>query len=202
MLREALCESLSIAKDITSIGEAESGRVGIEMAIHLEPDVILLDVDIPGEDVTVTLATLAERIPRAKILIVTMHDDPVLVHQLSRMGTTGFLHKSASRDQLLCAIQNAARGDNFVLVTPRPPVSDLPTKSAATLTEREYEVLACVQVAMSNRQIARELGIAEGTVKRHLRNIFDKLGACSRLDALNRAQTGLTRVACQVDGTT
>ncbi|MFE2957698.1 LuxR C-terminal-related transcriptional regulator [Nocardia tengchongensis] len=180
--------------EINVVGDAECGAIGIELVAALRPQVVILDVEIPGETVTATLRQITQVAPASKVLIVTMHEDPSLVYRLLDYGAAGYLHKSASRDELLCAIRAVVRDDgNMVVMTRRPQQSVAAADVVAAdgtgaLTIREVEVIRCVAAAMSNRQIASTLGIAEGTVKRHMRNIFDKLGAESRLDAVNRAQ--------------
>ncbi|WP_433192831.1 response regulator [Nocardia sp. CA-107356] len=197
MLRGALCDMLRTEPDIDVIADAASGSSGVVYAAKMDPDVVILDVEIPGDDVTVTLRLLNEASPRSQVLIVSMYEDMTLIRELVGLGIAGYLHKSASRDALLSTIRSIGEnpGENTEVVI---YVSWQEERSAGErasgergaeygLTVRELEVLEGVAVAMSNRQLAVALGITEGTVKRHLRNIFEKLGAVSRLDAVNRA---------------
>ncbi|MFE3543464.1 LuxR C-terminal-related transcriptional regulator [Nocardia sp. NPDC059177] len=190
LLRTALCESLRVERDIEVVGDAGSGDIGVEIVRSMSPDVVVLDVDIPGEGIAMTLRQIRRSSPESKVLIVTMHRGVEIVRELFRLGISGYVHSSACRDDLIVAIRTAARSDlSFVLIPRQPsaPVDDEPDSGEGTLTARELEVLRYVQQAMSNRQISRNLKIAEGTVKRHLRNIFAKLDAESRIDAVNRA---------------
>ncbi|MFE3028229.1 response regulator [Nocardia tengchongensis] len=192
MLRGALCEILDLESDIIVVGQAADGRTGAECAGRLHPKVVILDVEIPGSDVVQNLLALREVSPASRVLIVSMHQDMTLIRDLVEYGIAGYLHKSAKRETLLSAIRAADAGGEVVVYMSwqedkapcegeRDPLSD------HMLTDRELEVVEQVASALSNRQIAVALGITEGTVKRHLRNIFRKLGAVSRLDMVNRA---------------
>jgi DNA-binding NarL/FixJ family response regulator len=121
-----------------------------------------------------------------------MHDNPALVQRLVGLGIGGYLHKSVTRATLISAIR-AAREEATSVITAvsRQSVSAPPAKEmdVSLLSSRELQVLGYVSSAMSNRQIASRLGITEGTVKRHMQNIFRKLNAVSRLDAVNKARS-------------
>lgn len=184
MLRVALCDMLRMEGDIEVVADVADGRAGVEKAGSAQPDVVVLDVEIPGEDVTVTVRRLREMSPRSRILIVSMHQDIGLIRELADAGISGYLHKSASRESLLSAIRGA---NSTVIVMSAQEFNSAAMQSGYALTDREVEVIGHVADALSNRQIASRLGISEGTVKRHLRNIFEKLDAVSRLDAANRA---------------
>ncbi|MFE3572420.1 response regulator [Bacillus subtilis] len=192
MLRGALCEILDRESDITVVGQAADGRAGAEYAERLHPNVVILDVEMPGSDVVQNLLALRDVSPESRVLIVSMHQDTALIRDLVEYGIAGYLHKSAKRETLLSAIRAADAGGEVVVYVSwqedrgfgggnRDPLPD------QALTDRELEVVEQVAGALSNRQIANALGITEGTVKRHLRNIFRKLGAVSRLDMVNRA---------------
>ncbi|WP_433684869.1 response regulator [Nocardia sp. CA-119907] len=190
MLRGALCEILDRESDLTVVGQAADGRSGIEQAQRLHPNVVILDVEIPGEDVMTTLLRLREVSPDTRVLIVSVHQDMGLIRELVECGIAGYLHKSARRETLLSAIRTAdSDGEVIVYVSWQEDrrSAEGNTSPDQALTARELEVVERVASAMSNRQIANALGITEGTVKRHLRNIFQKLGAVSRLDMVNRA---------------
>ncbi|MGW4767324.1 response regulator [Nocardia sp. NPDC004278] len=192
MLRGALCEILDRESDITVVGQAADGRSGIEQAERLYPNVVILDVEIPGEDVVTTLLRLREVSPDTRVLIVSVHQDMGLIRELVECGIAGYLHKSARRETLLSAIRTAdSDGEVIVYVSwqedRRSADGNRDVSPDQALTARELEVVERVASAMSNRQIANALGITEGTVKRHLRNIFQKLDAVSRLDMVNRA---------------
>lgn len=190
ILRDALSEILDRERDIEVVAEAADGATGVAEVTRLRPDVVILDVEIPGEDVMTTVTRLRDGSPESRLLILTMHRDMNLVQSMVEFGVAGFLHKSAKREALLSAIRTA-RDDSEVVIHLSWQADTRPNgahrRADRVLTARELEVVERVARAMSNRQIATELAITEGTVKRHLRNIFDKLVATSRLDMVNRA---------------
>ncbi|GHF42002.1 DNA-binding response regulator [Streptomyces mashuensis] len=194
LLREALCDLLELTPGLTVVGQTGDGAEAVRLAAALRPDLVLLDLDMPGPGPVATVRALHAAVPGVRVVVLTMHGDSGLVGSLLEAGAAGFLHKGVERNVLVAAIRGAMAGDTTVIyhrdqagAAPGPaPSTAAPTPTTETLTVREREVLMCVAQAMSNRQIARTLAIAEGTVKRHLRNIFDKLGATSRLDAVNK----------------
>jgi two-component system nitrate/nitrite response regulator NarL len=192
LLRGALCEALQTESDVNVVAEAGCGRVAVELASSLCPQVAILDVEMPGQDLATTLRQLRDRCPDTAVLVLTMHDDPDRAAAALALGASGYLHKSTTRGMLVSAIQMAGRPGAGTVTTLLPrrgrtaePGRERP--AGPPLSAREIEVLRQVARARSNRQIATGLGITEGTVKRHLRNIFGKLGAVSRLDAVNKA---------------
>jgi DNA-binding NarL/FixJ family response regulator len=192
LLRTALCELLNAERDLEVVAEASSGRGLTDLVERHRPHVVLLDVEMPHNHPKTTVRKLLEHSPDLRIIILTMFDDPPLVQELLQLGARGYLHKSVPRGALLTAIRNAATDEDQVTISvPRGTFTaggDMGRdQSPGPVSPREREVLACVAEAMSNRQIAVRLGITEGTVKRHLRNIFDKLDAVSRIDAVNKA---------------
>ncbi|MET9496589.1 response regulator transcription factor [Streptomyces sp. NPDC006552] len=189
LLRGALCDLLRVEDDFDVVAEVGDARAAVTEAARLRPDVALLDVQMPhNEDPVRTVRHLLHRQPDLRVIILSMDDHPVLVRQLLALGVRGYLHKSVSRQTLAAAIRERADLSRRV-VTISMPQQQAPAGRPADpgLSERECEVLTLVATALSNRQIGARLGITEGTVKRHLRKIFDKLDAVSRLDAVNKA---------------
>lgn len=192
LLRTALAELLNAEDDLQVVAQASSGRALAELVERHQPHVLLLDVEMPDHHPRAAVRGLLERFPALRIIILTMYDDQPLVHELLQLGARGYLHKSVSRAALLSAVRNAAREDDQItILVPRSGYTaggdHTHEQETGPVSPREREVLTCVAEAMSNRQIAARLGITEGTVKRHLRNIFDKLEAVSRIDAVNKA---------------
>ncbi len=188
LMREALAELLKIQDSIEVTGAVGDGHSAVTTAAKLRPDVILLDVEIPGEGVATTIRRIKEVSPETKILILSMHDSPQLVRRLVDLGVRGYLLKNATRHQLVAAIHAANSDDGgIVLFVSQKSLSSGPDGEPQMLSSRERAVLELVAAAMSNAQVAARLGVTEATVKRHLHNVFAKLGAVSRIDAVNKA---------------
>jgi DNA-binding NarL/FixJ family response regulator len=188
LLRDGLREMMECEEDIVVVGEAGSGTEALAVAGHLDPDLIVLDVEIPGENVADTVRRLRADLPQTRILILSMHDDPAVVQNLLGLGISGYLLKSIRRQDFLAAMRSAYHdGKRVVLSISRSSLGQLNDPNHSVLSSREQEIMNLVARAMSNAQIASQLYITEGTVKRHLRNIFVKLGAVSRIDAVNKA---------------
>ncbi|MFE0464152.1 response regulator [Kitasatospora sp. NPDC058965] len=180
LLREALCELLLTEPGFQVVAQAGSGAEAIRLAARYRPDVVLLDVEMPQNDPPVTVRRILSGDPRTRIIVLTMDDSPQLVETLREAGVQAYLHKSVGRDRLVAAVRQSPGGPGPVAEPTREPAE-------GPLSARELEVLHWAARALSNRQIGTRLGITEGTVKRHLRNIFGKLDAVSRIDAVNIA---------------
>ncbi|MFE5262768.1 response regulator [Streptomyces coelicoflavus] len=190
LFREGVTEILTAAGGVEVVGEAHSGKDTCEKAAALHPDVIVLDVEMPGQGIRETLPRLRRVSPRSRVVVLTMHDDVVLARELLALGASAYLVKGSTRHELVSAIHSVVvdRGAGHVILSVSQQGLDRVGQAPGDLlSEREREVLVLTAEALSNSQIARRLNIAEGTVKRHLRNVFGKLGAVSRLDAVNKA---------------
>jgi len=186
MFRQGIREMLSTDEEIEVVGEAENGRVAVALAERLRPDVVLLDVEMPVMGARETMeGMIRNSSPSPRVIIVTMHDDPRLVRELIGLGASAYLVKSATIEELLTAVHIAASsppGDAIILPkTPENPAE------ADGLSRRELEVLLMVARGMSNQQIAVSLHLSEATVKRHLANVYPKIGVSSRGEAVRMA---------------
>jgi DNA-binding NarL/FixJ family response regulator len=164
----------------------------VHQAERLQPDVALLDVEMPGQSVLTTLPAIRRAAPACRVLILTMHETTALLRQLVLRGASGYLVKTIGHEDLVAAIESAMRsapGMVTMSVTRGSLLSLAGDPATRILSERELEILHCVRRAQSNLQIAHALGISEGTVKRHLSNINAKLGATSRIDAVRKAMS-------------
>ena len=182
LFREGLQALVSRDPRLTVVGQGSSSADALSLAAAHEPDVLLLDVEIPGTPAAVTVRTIRHRHPQTAVVILTMHADRILSGQLLGAGASRYLVKTVSSADLLEAV---------LTVCPAPGADrdPVPLKSdrGKILTDRELEVLRMVSLAYSNKEIAWRLSIVEGTVKRHISNIFERLDAASRMDAVRRA---------------
>jgi DNA-binding NarL/FixJ family response regulator len=188
ILREGLREILEAQDDMVVAGEAGDSASAIALVAETRPDVVLLDVEIPGDDAATTVRRIRALSPSSIVIILSMYDGPRLLRGLLAAGVQGYLVKSVHRQELMAAIRGARRdGDRIVLDVSRESLARAQDPAADPLSARERDVLELTAQALSNAQIAARLGLTEATVKRHLRNIFGKLGAVSRIDAVNKA---------------
>jgi DNA-binding NarL/FixJ family response regulator len=190
LVREGLREILQSQDDIHVVGEAADSVTTVALAAERQPDIVLLDVEIPGGGVTATVAQIRARSPRSRVIILSMYEGPQLVQALLDAGIRGYLLKSIHWQELVVGIRAVcADDDRIVLGVSRESLSYVQQGPApGKLSDRERDVLDLVAQALSNSQIAARLHLTEATVKRHLRNVFVKLGAVSRLDAVNKAR--------------
>ncbi|WP_157251788.1 response regulator transcription factor [Nonomuraea typhae] len=189
LFREGLREILESGGEIGIVGEAGDSAGAVAMVGRARPDVLLLDVEIPGEEVTETVAKVRSISPGTQIIILSMYDGPQLLTRLLSAGIRGYLLKSVHRHELIAAVKSVHEDPSrVVLAVSRHSLAHVESgPPAGGLSEKELEVLQLAAQALSNAQIARRLGLAEATVKRHMRNIFVKLNAVSRIDAVNKA---------------
>jgi DNA-binding NarL/FixJ family response regulator len=190
MFRQGIKEMLSTDEEIEVVGEAENGREAVALAEKLRPDVVLLDVEMPVMGAKQAMERMLENSPPPRVVIVTMYDDPRLVRELIGLGAVAYLVKSATMEELHAAVHTAAMSSvgpekNVVIVAPQKAFEDL--AEADGLSERELEVLLMVARGMSNYQIAVSLHLSEATIKRHLANIYPKIGVSSRGEAVRKA---------------
>jgi DNA-binding NarL/FixJ family response regulator len=189
IFRESLAALLAVDPAVEVVAEAGTGEEALRLTRQHKPDVVLLDVEMPGQSVLTTLAELMTCRPPTRVVVLTMHEDAALARQLLMRGASAYLVKTVGHRELVSAIRaGAAESSDVVTMTmSRYSLAPLSTNSTNPLSAREVEVLALAARARTNQQIAMALRISEGTVKRHLSNINVKLGATSRLDAVRRA---------------
>lgn len=194
MFRQGLREMLSTDGAIEVVGQAENGEEAVTLARRLKPDVVVLDVEMPVMGAEEAISPLLRISPPPGIVVVTMHDDPKLVRRLLGMGASAYLVKSASMQELISAVRAAAespeeglpREENVIMVVPRSHLERV-EDGVAQLSGRELEVLLLVARGLSNRQVARALHLSVATVKRHLANIYPRIGVASRGEATRKA---------------
>jgi DNA-binding NarL/FixJ family response regulator len=188
LVREGVREILEYQDDLEVVGEAGDSEAAVALTAEKRPHVVLLDIEIPGDDVTTTVGRIRKRSPHTAVLILSMYEGPQLLQSLLQVGVRGYLLKSVTRHELVSAIRSVRLDKKRVVVSvSRESIAASQAVAPMLLSEREREVLELTAQALSNRQIASQLSLTEATVKRHLRNIFVKLGAASRIDAVNKA---------------
>ncbi|TDC73694.1 response regulator [Streptomyces hainanensis] len=188
LLRETLCETLLVEEDFAVCGVAGTGEEVIAVTGATRPDIVLLDLGMPQHDPLDTVARLHRVSPRPKVIVLTVHDRADLVRRLIDAGVASYLSKHVSRKYLVTTIRSAHEGQGVTIAVPGGFTVGGGGEQSIVLSPRELEVLSLVADALSNRQIASRLTITEGTVKRHLRNVFEKLGASSRMEAVRTAR--------------
>jgi len=188
VVRDGLRGMFESAPGFTVLGEAANGVEAVERATALGPDVVLMDLRMPGGSGVDAIRELTRRGARAKVLVLTTYDTDSDTLPAIEAGATGYLLKDAPRDELFTAVRAAAEGRTVL----SPAVASRLVHAVRTpagngnepLSAREREVLALVARGTSNREIARELFISEATVKTHLTHLYAKLGVNDRAAAV------------------
>jgi DNA-binding NarL/FixJ family response regulator len=201
LFREGLNTLLSIHSDIEVVGEANNGEEAVQIAAQTNPDVVLMDLRMPVLDGVAATRRLAETQPDSRVIVLTTFDDDEHIFDGLRAGAVGYLLKDVSSTKLIEAIRAAASGHSFLQpsvtaklineftrVTSGQPATLGSQPLVEPLSERELEVLQQVATGASNKEIAAELFITEGTVKNHLTNILGKLGVRDRTQAALKAK--------------
>jgi DNA-binding NarL/FixJ family response regulator len=195
LVRGGLRMILEAQEDVEIAGEAEDGRAALDMAREAQPDVVLMDIRMPGLDgLEATRRLLALAPPTPRVLILTTFDLDEYVYEALRAGASGFLLKSARPQELVAAIRGAAAGDTLLApeitrrlvqaFVRRPPVGAHTAPELESLTKRELEVLRHIACGRTNAEIARLLFVSDETVKTHASRVFSKLGARDRTQAV------------------
>jgi len=181
MVREGLRSFLDVQDDLEVVGEAADGAEAVARAAELVPDVILLDLRMPGIDGVTALRELTARGIPSRVLVITSFTEPAAVLPAVRAGAAGYVYKDVDPPALAAAIRSVHMGHTLL----HPDVARVLTEgqSGANLTPRERQVLTEIGRGRSNREIARSLGLAEKTVKAHVSAILAKLGVQDRTQA-------------------
>ena len=202
LVRSGFCVILDAADGITVVGEAANGAAAVSQAAAQQPDVVLMDIRMPGMDGLEAARLITGTAPAPKVVMLTTFDLDDYVYEALRAGASGFLLKDSPRHDLIAAIRAAAAGD--ALLSPsvtrrlieafarRPPETTPSPARLATLTARERDVLLLLARGRSNAEIATALFVSEATVKTHVGNLLAKLGLRDRVQAVILAyETGL-----------
>ena len=185
IVRGGLRDTFADAEDIVVVGEAGDGDEGIECAKASAADVVLMDLRMPRMDGVAATAALRERVPSARVLILTTFDSESDVLPAIEAGAIGYLLKDALPDELMRAVRAAARGESVLAPSvTQHLMGQIRRPGAGTLTDREKQVLQLVANGNSNREAATALFIGEASIKTHLQHIYDKLGVRDRASAV------------------
>jgi DNA-binding NarL/FixJ family response regulator len=200
LFREGLETLLSVHKDIQVVGQASNGQEALEVAVRVQPDVVLMDVRMPILNGVRATRRLKKALPHCKVIVLTTFDDDEYVFDALRAGAVGYLLKDVASARLVEAIRAAARGESilepsvaakviaeFTRVSSMVPAAQM-EQLVEPLSERELEILALIATGASNKEIADQLFIAEGTVKNHVTHILGKLDVRDRTQAALKAR--------------
>ena len=187
VVRDGLRGMFAAAPGFTVLGEASSGVEAVEMVFRIDPDVVLMDLRMPGGNGADAIAELTRRGTRARILVLTTYDTDTDTFPAIRAGATGYLLKDTGRDELVHAIRTAARGEAVLSPSVATRLLGQVRTPVDALSARELEVLKLIADGTTNREAATKLFISEATVKSHMLHIYAKLGVKDRAAAVAEA---------------
>jgi DNA-binding NarL/FixJ family response regulator len=200
IFRDGLCKLLALEEDFEVVAQAQDGRQVLEVLQQHEPDILLLDLKMPGLDGLGTLQRLQAVKNKTRVIVLTASDDKNEFVQAMRLGTSGIVLKQTATELLIKSIRKVHAGEIWLdshttaavirqfVAADEPPPPSLPVASAgrererSPLSQREREIVALVAQGFKNKEMAEKMFISEQTVKNHLHNIFDKLGVSDRLE--------------------
>jgi DNA-binding NarL/FixJ family response regulator len=199
IFRDGLCKLLALEEDFEVVAQASDGRQVLDVLQQLEPDILLLDLKMPGLDGLATLQRLQASRNKTRVIVLTASDDKNEFVQAMKLGTSGIVLKQTATDLLIKSIRKVHAGEiwldshttaavirQFVAADEPPipqPMAQAPRdRERSPLSQREREIVALVAQGFKNKEMAEKMFISEQTVKNHLHNIFDKLGVSDRLE--------------------
>lgn len=192
MVRKGLRALIDAQPDLLVVSEAGTVQAGIELAQKIAPQVITLDLTMPDSSGVTSVRRMREAVPNARILVLTMHDDPVYIRSAIDLGASGYVNKAAADTELISAIRAIAQGRTFIdaaaakgsSLHPHDPVSP---DSHDALSAREREVLQMVARGHTNQQVADSLGLSVKTVESYRARVMKKLGVKERAELVQYA---------------
>lgn len=201
LIRQGLKALLELEPDLQVVGEAENGQSAIALVETLQPDVVLMDIRMPIMDGVAATKEIVEQFADSKVLVLTTFDDDEYVAAAMGYGAQGYLLKDTPSEELAAAIRAVHKGYTQLgpgileKVMIKPPVPSVnPSPNWDDLTPREREVLKLIATGASNREIAQQLYISEGTVKNHVTRILSQLGLRDRTQAAILAHSFLPQL--------
>lgn len=189
LVREGLKQLLELDGDIEIVSEAGNGTECLEKLKKVKPDVLLLDINMPGQNGIEVLQKIRDRNMHTRVLILTVHNEVEYLVKAVDIGVNGYLMKDSTSEELKKAIYSVMNNENYIqasltpLLNSRLVARDIDKEKIDSLTKREMEVLIKISNGMSNKEIANNLNISERTVKNHISNIFKKIDVSDRTQA-------------------
>jgi DNA-binding NarL/FixJ family response regulator len=188
MFREGLEAILSSREGVEVVGSSSTGPEAADRVRQTKPDVIVTQLDMQLKTAEEIIEGLRDASPGSMIVVLTLWDNLRYVQAISKMGIDAYVHKTSSAEELVATLGAVTRdGGNAVISMPRGMLERLGDGPTGALTERETEVVVLAARGLSNRLIGKELHVSEATVKRHLANIYQKIGVGSRNEAVRKA---------------
>lgn len=182
VMRMGLSALIDSVENLSVVGEASDGNEALALALRLKPDVVVMDIYMPGLDGISATEKIKKAVPEAKILILTTFETSDGIARALSYGASGAILKSAANDNLIDAIQTVAAGEEYIADDVRRLLDDDPP--ITPLTPRQLEILTHVTHGLTNKEIATTLGIRVDSVGQNLSAIFTKLGAANRAEAI------------------
>jgi DNA-binding NarL/FixJ family response regulator len=190
MFREGIASLLTSRGGIEVVGQTSTGEEALALIERTKPDVVIMQLDMQLKVAKEVLSNIRSASPNSRVVILTMFDNLHYLKALSKLGVSAYLHKSSPSRELLATIDAISRepgGQNVVISMPRGLLERLGEEPIGGLSDRETEIIVLAARGHSNDQIARELNISKATVKRHLANVYAKIGVRSRSEAVRTA---------------
>jgi DNA-binding NarL/FixJ family response regulator len=190
MFRQGIAAVLDVYAGMQVVGQTTNDEGAVELAHLTKPDIVLMQVQLPISKAKANLARMRNIDPPPKVVIVTMIEDPHYVRQLMELGVSAYVLKSASAEHLVAAVRAAILdppSKDVVVGMPLEMLEEAEEGSGGVLSGRELEILLLAARGLSNSEIAQFLNMAQGTVKRHLANTYEKMGVHSRAEATRMA---------------
>lgn len=187
IVRGGIVALLSAADDIEVVAEAADGLDAVRLAAEHTPDVVLMDLRMPGLDGDEATARILAATPHVRVVILTTYESDTSILTAIEAGASGYLLKAAPQEEILAGVRSVARGEVALAPSIAAMLVQRVAKPTITLSPRETEVLALVAQGSSNPAIAKALFLSEATVKTHLLHVFEKLGVSDRTRAVTRA---------------
>jgi DNA-binding NarL/FixJ family response regulator len=199
IFRDGLCKLLALEEDFEVVAQAQDGRQVLDVLQQTEPDILLLDLKMPGLDGLSTLQRLQVTKGKTRVIVLTASDDKNEFVQAMKLGTSGIVLKQTATELLIKSIRKVHAGEiwldshttaavirqfvaNDEMPSPPAPMAAPRDRERSPLSQREREIVALVAQGFKNKEMAEKMFISEQTVKNHLHNIFDKLGVSDRLE--------------------